>query len=554
MGLGRWVVFAPVIGLFASFAAARPITPCTPSQPELPPLINATISALVKGLQSKQFTSVDLVEAYIRRIHEVNSALHAVIEVNCDALDLAAQLDAERADGQIRGPLHGIPILIKNNIATKDGMNTTSGSYALLKSTVPEDSTIARKLREAGAILLGKTNLSQWAYYRSSNSTSGWSALGGQTYGAYYRDQDPNGSSSGSAVASSLGLAAGSIGTETDGSIVLPSSWGNVVGIKPTVGLTSRSLVIPISEHLDTVGPISTNVKDGAIILQAIAGFDAKDNYTSAIPNHGVIPDYVAACNYYALAGARIGIPRSAMALRATQISTYGPQVQIFDKAVSIMRDAGAVIVENSDFTAAAELLNSTVEGLVTNADFIVGLSRYFNQLVENPENVTSLEDVRQFTQSFGLEDYPNRDTKVWDDALFEQRWNNTDPRFWEAYMELLYYGGEGGLLGAIERDNLDAIIMPANGSPIFAAGAGAPVISVPLGFYAADTTVVKNDRGMPFVAPGIPFGISFMGARFSEAKLIGLAYAYEQRTRVRDRGKLIIEPTTELRDVLASY
>lgn len=269
--------------------------------------------------------------------------------------------------------------------------------------------------------------------------------------------------------------------------------------------MTSRSLVIPISEHLDTVGPITTNVKDGAILLQAIAGVDPGDNYTLAIPNHGVIPDYVAACNLSALAGARIGIPRSAMALRATQISTYEQQVQIFDKAVSIMRDAGAVIVDDVKFTAAAELLNSTVESKVTNADFIVDLPHYLGQLVANPENITSLEDLLHFTQRFELEDFPDRNTKIWDDALFQQGWNNTDARFREAYTKLLFYGGEGGLLGAIERENLDAVIMPANGSPVFAAGARAPVISVPLGFYAANTTVVENDRGMPFVAPGIP-------------------------------------------------
>lgn len=485
------------------------------------------------------------------RILEVNDILHAVTEINPDALRIADELDAERIGGRIRGPLHGIPILIKNNIATNDGMNTTAGSYALLGSTVKADSTIARKLREAGAIILGKTNLSQWAFYRSSNSTSGWSALGGQTYGAYYPNQDPNGSSSGSAVAASLGLAAGSLGTETDGSIILPASWNNVVGIKPTVGLTSRNLVIPISEHLDTIGPIATNVKDAAILLQAIAGIDTEDNYTSAIPYGGVLPNYIAACNLSALSGARIGVPRNAMALRATQISTYLPQVEIFEKAISIMREAGAIIIDGTQFTSAAELLNSTVELEVTNADFIVDVSKYLAQLDKNPENVTSLEDLRRFTQQSPFEDYPDRDTKIWDDALYVQGWNNTDPRFWDAYLDFLYYGGEGGLLGAIERDELDAVIMPANGSPVFAAGGGAPVVSVPLGFYAANTSVVKNDRGMPFVAPGIPFGVSFMGAKFSEAKLIGLAYAFEQRTRVRDRGKQIIEPMTEIIDIL---
>jgi len=246
-------------------------------------------------------------------------------------------------------------------------------------------------------------------------------------------------------------------------------------------------------------------VKDAAILLQAIAGVDPHDNYTKAIPGGGIIPDYIAACNLSALSGARIGIPRNAMALRATQISTYQPQVQIFENAISIMRKAGAIIVDDTTFTSAAELLNSTVESKVSNADFIVGLSKYLKQLAWNPTNVTSLEDVRNFTQGFILEDYPDRDTDVWDDALLVQGWNNTDPRFWDAYSELLYYGDQGGLLGAIERDRLDAVVMPANGSPVFAAGTGAPVISVPLGFYAANTSIVENERGMPFVAPGIP-------------------------------------------------
>ncbi|CAN9477738.1 unnamed protein product [Alternaria alternata] len=513
MKLQSWVATVPCVGLLVGFATARPVALCSPTHQSYPALINATIDSLIEGLQSHQFLSVDLVEAYMTRILEVNDILHAVAEINPDALRIAAELDAERIGGRIRGPLHGIPILIKNNIATNDGMNTTAGSYALLGSTVKADSTIARKLREAGAIILGKTNLSQWAFYRSSNSTSGWSALGGQTYGAYYPNQDPNGSS--------------------------------------TVGLTSRNLVIPISEHLDTIGPIATNVKDAAILLQAIAGIDTEDNYTSAIPYGGVLPNYIAACNLSALSGARIGVPRNAMALRATQISTYLPQVEIFEKAISIMRKAGAIIIDGTQFTSAAELLNSTVELEVTNADFIVDVSKYLAQLDKNPENVTSLEDLRRFTQQSSFEDYPDRDTKIWDDALYVQGWNNTDPRFWDAYLDFLYYGGEGGLLGAIERDELDAVIMPANGSPVFAAGGGAPVVSVPLGFYAANTSVVKNDRGMPFVAPGIPFGVSFMGAKFSEAKLIGLAYAFEQRTRVRDRGKQIIEPMTEIIDIL---
>jgi amidase len=199
-------------------------------------------------------------QAYIMRIEEVNPILHAVIEINPDALEIAAALDAERANGTVRSVLHGLPLLIKNNIATLDQMNNTAGSYSLLGATVPRDATVAARLRAAGVVLLGKSNMSQWANFRSSNSSSGWSAYGGQVTGAYYPNMDPSGSSSGSGVGSSIGLAVASLGTETDGSILSPSSVNNLVGIKPTVGLTSRSLVIPISSHQDTVGPSMCSV------------------------------------------------------------------------------------------------------------------------------------------------------------------------------------------------------------------------------------------------------------------------------------------------------
>ncbi|KAI1387512.1 amidase [Hypoxylon trugodes] len=512
-------------------------------------LKDATIDELGAGLDSGQFTSVDLVKAYLDRIGEVNDVLHAVTETNPDALALATELDAERSAGFTRGPLHGIPILIKNNIATDDKLNTTAGSYSLLGARVPRDSAIANKLRSAGAIILGKANLSQWANFRSNNSTNGWSALGGQVYGPYYPNQDPSGSSSGSAVSSTLGLASGTLGSETDGSIISPSSKNNNVGIKPTVGLTSRNLVIPISEHQDTVGPIARTVKDAAIILQAIAGVDPYDNYTSAIPDNGTIPDYVAACQLSALSGARIGVARNAIELLSSSISSA--QVTAFEEAISVLEAAGATIVDNTNFTAAAEFLNSTVEMQVLQADFLVNLASYLELLTENPNNVTSLAGVRDFTQSFPAEEYPARDTAVWDDTIFKQGWNNTDPRFWPAYQQNLYYGGEGGLLGAIERNNLDAVILPSDQSPTFAAGVGAPIVTVPLGFSPANMTVVKNSWGLVTDGPNIPFGLSFMGAKFTEAKLIGFAYAFEQRTNIRDQQQPYIVPSTELIDVV---
>ena len=297
------------------FTAAQQVcsnSTTTISGKPFPSLLDATTEDLIVALESGLFTSVDLVNAYIARINEVNATLHAVTQLNPDVLTIAGQLDAERANGTTRGPLHGIPVMIKNNIATFDAMDNTAGSYALAGAKVPRDSTMAAKLRQAGAIIVGKANLSQWANFRSDNSSSGWSALGGQVIGPYFPDQDPSGSSSGSGVSATLALAHFALGSETDGSIISPSDANNLVGIKPTVGLTSRSLVIPISPHQDTVGPMARTVKDAAYLLNAIAGFDASDNYTSAIPYPDYsVPDYVSACNFSALHGKRIGIPRN---------------------------------------------------------------------------------------------------------------------------------------------------------------------------------------------------------------------------------------------------
>ncbi len=221
---------------------------------DLPDLFTATFEEIQDGFECGAFTSVQLTMAYIARINEVNPILNAVLEINPDALAIAADLDAKRAAGKVIGPLHGIPILIKDNIATLDKMNTTAGSFSLLYAKVPADSTMAANLRKAGAVILGKANLSQWANYRSTNSTNGWTSRGGQTFGAYFPREDPSGSSSGSAVASSIGLSAATLGSETSGSIISPSQRNNLVGIKPTVGLTSRYLVIPISSTQDTVG------------------------------------------------------------------------------------------------------------------------------------------------------------------------------------------------------------------------------------------------------------------------------------------------------------
>ncbi|KAK0105226.1 hypothetical protein ONS96_004626 [Cadophora gregata f. sp. sojae] len=518
--------------------------------PSYPDLIDVGAEELIAGLESGAWTSVDLTKAYLLRIQEVDDILQAVIELNPDVLSIAESLDAERANGTIRSALHGIPMLIKNNIATHDQMNNTAGSYALLGAKVPRDATVAAKLRAAGVILLGKSNLSQWANFRSSNSSSGWSAYGNQTTSAYFPNGDPSGSSSGSGVGTSIGLAWASLGTETDGSILSPSSVNNLVGIKPSVGLTSRSLVIPISSHQDTVGPMARSVSDAAYILSIIAGKDASDNYTLAQP-WDTPPDYTKSLNFSSLRGARIGVPRKVIA--SYQDNSSLPMISAFNAAVKVIEKAGATIVENADYPAWEGYLRDDNETLVLEADFISDLAAYLAQLETNPNNVTSLADIRNFTQSFQLESYPTRDTAIWDDAL-SLGYNNSDYQFWQAYQASYYYGAEGGVLGALDKYNLDALILPtdfASGPP---ARAGLPVVTVPLGSYPANTTVVKSRYwDLVQVGPNIPFGISFIGAMWSEESLIGFAYAFEQRTQVRSSIKPYISPTIQLADVVST-
>ncbi|KAL8714673.1 MAG: hypothetical protein Q9220_001622 [cf. Caloplaca sp. 1 TL-2023] len=518
---------------------------------KFPLLIDATTEELETGLESGLFTSVDLVNVYIARILEVNSTLNVVTELNPDALGIAAELDAERANGTTRGPLHGMPILIKGNIGTADKMSTTAGSFALLGATLPKDSGVATKLRAAGVVILGKTNLSQWANFRSFNSTNGWSAYGGQTFAAYYPEQDPGGSSSGSGVASSIGLALAALGTETSGSILSPSEVNDLVGIKPTVGLTSRALVIPISQRQDTVGPMARTVKDAAYLLQAIAGKDSDDNYTLAQP-FDTPPDYVGACNYSSLRGKRIGIPRNVI----TPTDGEEAVLAAFEKSIQTIRRAGATVIDNVNITAYAldQYLNSNVSLIVLEADFLSDLpEEYLSKLVTNPQNVQNLQDVSDFTHSFPPEDYPDRDTVIFDQAL-ALGFNNSSPQFWAYYQNNLEVAGPEGILGVLANYSLDALILPTAYSPGLPALVGTPVVTVPMGFFPANTTVVRNRRGtLVEQAPNIPFGLSFIGPAWSEASLIGYAYAYEQRTMVRDEVQPYLVPNIELGEVVSA-
>lgn len=385
---------------------------------------------------------------------------------------------------------------------------------------------------------------------RSRYYGHGWSAYGGQCTSAYHALQDPYGSSSGSAVAADLGLAALTIGTETDGSITMPAHRNNLVGIKPTVGLVSRDLVIPISERQDTVGPMAGTVRDAAAVLQILAGEDSRDNYTSTIPPGE--KDYLAACDEGALKGARIGVPWNAIHAVLKGAPELRYEFDTFLDALRTMEDAGADIV-SANFTMVEETLADDGEDVVLNADFLTNLAEYLSQLSHNPNNVTSLADVQTFTRYHDdREDWPHRDDSIWIETLEKQGWGNTDPRFWPVYQRNLHLSGPGGLLGALERNDLDAVVMPTSVSPKWAAMPGSPIISVPMGYHPADAPVTMRPRGdLVRTGPGVPFGMAFMGKYWSEERLIGLAYGFERRTMVREQGERYLQPRTELADVM---
>lgn len=511
----------------------------TATTPKLPLLLDATLDELRHGLDNGHFTSADLVTAYLGRIADVNPQLHAVIITNPDAMTIARQKDTERASAKFKtpGPLHGIPVLIKDNIGTADKMPNTAGSFALINATLATDSTIAAKLRKAGAIILGKANLSQWANWRNDNSgTSGWSAVGGQTIGAYFERQDPSGSSSGSGVSASLGLAWAALGSETSGSIISPASQNNIVGIKPSVGLTSRHLVIPISEHQDTVGPMARTVKDAAALLSVIAGIDSHDNYTSVIPNGGKIPNYAAACSSKRLDGIRIGV--------SPDLHPFTTDNDALKAAIATLKSLGATIVDNVSMPGANQA-SAAVDILA--ADFYSDLPKYLAQLKTNPLNIRTLEDLQAFTQRYKPEDYPFYNTALWDGSVASKQ-GNTDAKFWNAYRAGVKRTTTNGIDGAVKANKLDAIVDLAEILAGFAAPAGHPVISVPAGRSPDDTPVQVDQRtNLTTVAPNQPYGIGFTGLRFSEEVLIRIAYAYEQATMVRTKVHPIVLPKTEI-------
>ncbi|KAK1220644.1 hypothetical protein PQX77_016597 [Marasmius sp. AFHP31] len=518
----------------------------------LPDLYEASVIELQQGLDDGLFTSVDLVKAYFARIEEVNlngPALRAVLELNPSALEQAAALDKERKLDGKRSLLHGIPILLKDNIATiaSEGMNTTAGSFSLLGSIVPEDAGVVKRLRKAGAIILGKANLSEFAHFRG-NLPSGWSGRGGQNTNAYFPNADPCGSSSGSGVAASIGLVTVTLGTETDGSITCPSSNNNAVGIKPTVGLTSRAGVIPISANQDTVGPITRSISDAAIVLSVIAGKDPNDNFTLAQPD--VVPDYTKALDTNALKGKRIGVPRQVF----LQERFIGPGVlEVFERALETIRGLGATIVDPADLPSAQEILASDNETIVLDIDFKVELNAYYERLLENPSGVRSLADLIAFNDANPELEKPENFTDQ-SELIESESTNGFNSTYFQALVFDHDLGRTRGIDAALRDLNLDALVLPATGlTTTPAAIAGYPIVTVPLGFFSDNVTIESAGPLTVYPAPGVPFGLSFLAGAFSEFDLVGFGFAYEQKTKTRlaRRAYPAAIPKTQLQDVI---
>jgi len=493
-------------------------------------LEETTIVQLQADMVEGKRTARSITEQYLARIESLDRQgprLHHVLETNPDALSIADSLDRERKAHGVRGPLHGIPILLKDNIDTADRMTTTAGSLALEGSIAAHDAFIARRLRDAGAILLGKTNLSEWANFRSTHSSSGWSGRGGQAKNPYVLDRNPCGSSSGSGGGVSANLSTAAIGTETDGSIVCPSSTNGVVGIEPTLGLLSRSGIIPIAHSQDTAGPMARTVSDAAILLTVLAGVDPADSATLASRGQKGI-DYTRSLDVNGLRGARIGVARKKF------FGFNDATDKLMNDAIDAMKKQGAVIVDPADIATAGTFDNTEFDVLLY--EFKADLNKYLSALPPRVK-VRSLKDVIDFNERNRLAEMPYFGQEIM--LMAEKKGPLTEKKYLDALAKNHLASRTKGIDATMKKYRLDAIVAPTGnpawptdlvngdhftfGSSTPPAVAGYPHITVPAGFTF-----------------GLPVGISFIGSAWSEPKLIRIAYAFEQATHHRSPPRFI--------------
>jgi amidase len=486
-------------------------------------LAELTIAELQQRMQSGQYTARRLTELYLARIEAIDRAgpaLRSMIEINPDALQIADALDRERQATGARGPLHGIPLVIKDNIDTGDRMTTTAGSLALEGMVAPRDAFVVERLRAAGAVLLGKTNLSEWANFRSTKSSSGWSARGGQVRNPYVLDRSPCGSSSGTAAAVAANLAAAGVGTETDGSIVCPSAANGLVGLKPTVGRVSRSGIVPIAHSQDTAGPMTRSVADAAVLLDVMAGVDPRDPATRA--SLGRPAAFTAALHERALKGARIGVVRK-------QYFGYSPAAdRLVEAALDDLRRLGATIVDPADIPTAGQLDECELDVLLY--EFKADLNAYLASLPPSAP-VRSLADVIAFNERERAREMPYFGQELF--VLAETKGPLTSAAYRKALATCRSLARGQGIDAVMARHRLDALVAPT-GSPAW------PIDLVNGDHFSGASSSMAAVAGYPNLtvpaghAAGLPVGISFFGRAWSEARLIGIAYAFERATKHR--------------------
>lgn len=488
-------------------------------------LDEATIGSLQEWMESGRHTARSIVELYLQRIEAVDRSgpeLRSIIETNGEALAIADELDRQRRESGPRSPVHGIPVLVKDNVGTADSMTTTAGSLALEGSIPTQDATIARKLREAGAIVLAKTNLSEWANFRSTRSSSGWSGRGGQCKNPYVLDRNPCGSSSGSGAATSANLGAVAIGTETDGSIVCPSNANGLVGIKPTLGLLSRAGIIPIAHSQDTAGPMSRTVTDGAILLGVLAGVDPRDPATSGAEGNAH-PDYTVFLDPDGLRDARIGVVRD--------LFGFHPDVdERLEEALSEMKRRGAVLVDPVALRPSAEY--DATEMTVLLYEFKADLNRYLAELGDAAP-MSTLAEIIEFNERHRDREMPYFGQEIFEMA--QAKGALDEPEYRDALATNRRLSREEGIDKTLAEHGLDALVAPtggpawttdlvngdhfSGGSSAPAAVAGYPNVTVPAGSVR-----------------GLPIGLSFFGGAWSEPTLLRLAYAFERATSARTK------------------